>query len=48
MSSDVNYKINEAEIFSDKKTSVEDKIGNKINLISLNISTKSNFEWKRN
>ena len=25
-SSDVNYKINEAEIYSDKKTSVKDKI----------------------
>ena len=38
---DVNYKINEEEIFSDKETNVKDKIGNQINLISFKYFNKT-------
>ena len=40
-SSDVNYKINDAEIFSNKKTIVKDKIGNKISLLSFKYYNKT-------
>ena len=46
VSSELIIKLMKLKSFSE--TSVEDKIGNKINLISLNISTKLKLEWKRN